>query len=182
MQDRSRWDALEKRLVQLETRVGESAHSEHRHRHEDVNRDLARIRQMLQEYTPLEDLVVRLKQCNVEYSMRETIPEALSSEMGLEQVREVVLASYGMLEASVEQLETVMEQQEAFFTRFKDVYAELARADIYDRQSVLESFRRIQERFSRIVKRLVLLLEERAILRYKQEELMVSIEGLCAIK
>lgn len=151
-------ETLERRLVQLEARVGGP-------QGDRTTEELVKLRQRLQQgYPSLETLVRRLRECNVDTQ------SGISAEGDFE--REAVLGSYSGLETAVAQLETMLEQQDAIFTRFRAIHAQLG---AYDDEALLQTLRRIEERYTRLVRRLLLLLEERALLRHREEALMVSV-------
>ena len=127
--------------------------------------ELVKLQQQLQQGCPsLETLVRRLRECNVD--MRSMI--SAEGDLG----REAVLGSYSVLETAVAQLETMLEQQDAIFTRFRAIHAQLG---AYDDVALLQTLRRVEERYARLVRRLLLLLEERTLLRHREEALMVSV-------
>lgn len=162
-------ETLERRLVQLEARVGgrrNGGATAEPARTEPARTELATLQQRLQQGCPsLATLVRVLQECNVDAGTR----SQAGGDCGVE--REAVLGSYAALETAVGQLETVLEQQDGVFRRFRAAHAQL---ETYDGEALLATLRRVEERFVRLVRRLVLLLEERALLRHREEALMVS--------
>lgn len=165
--DSHRWLALEKRLVQLEVRIGDLKQDE------DLSTSLQKITTQLQKYKPLNILLSKLSECNVDYTTDTTSNELKGKDRDM--IKEVVLNSYDLLNSCVDKMEFVMGQYDSFFSKFKVIHRQLLAADIFNRRQLLSSFERIQDKFTQILSRLIILLEKRTILRYKQEELMISI-------
>ncbi|KAG0676261.1 hypothetical protein C6P40_001269 [Pichia californica] len=166
-----KWKILEKRILRLEVNVGASVKGGDLNA-EDILKQLGRIRHELHKYKPLETLINKLQDCNVDYNQY-----AHMDNFDRLQAKEVVLESYESLVSCVSKIEIVIDQYDTFFNKFMEIHLNISNSDVYDHKNLLETYERIQSKYTNVITRLICLLEQRMLLKYKQEELMISINS-----
>lgn len=162
--------------VELETRITVLESYFHTYFSKDdpddsIYTQINKLQKLLLAYTPLNKLIDVLTVCDVDYKYADT------SSIEIEHAREYLLATYDLMSAAVDKIEILINYMSEF-QKIKQCLTTLNSNDSLDKSNILAKYKYIEQKFQRLVSRLIVILEQRAILKYKQNALMVSIESI----
>lgn len=156
-------DILLQRVAALETVLG------------SVNgkavESLHNLKTVLDENTNMQSLQYALMECDV--SVENIDYCDLEDGTSLEERKTIVLSHFDQYMKIVSTAEILVSEYSDIFSRFHDVLSRMPALN--NKQLMLQRYEKVAIKFANIVKRIVVILEKYAILRFKQSKLMSSL-------
>lgn len=171
METRSKVCGLRERLLLLEGKVGIL-------KEQEPSFDAVEaLDTLVSSYEPLERLVLKLQACGIDPMDANN----LSSLKGLSaedrgEVKMEILASYNTFVECSNRIETLASQYSNTIDQFLESFRKMVQLDgKYSRTAVITRYGQIMRRYDIAIKRLTKVLEQYALLKYKQSKLIMSI-------